>query len=247
MRRSVPATISIVLLGQIPCPAALSIVAAGSDLDEPNWSTAGYGQLGSMFFAADDTAVTGSAALTTALVKSGPAWLGDPAGLATTSTTNDETPDVTLEGLARTGAIVRSGLNTDDNWGLMTVTFGSGAPEALRIGVLVGAQRFNTDVGVDIPTAVSIGERIGTATSGWVAQATDRSGLTATDFRADWYFFEVSGIQAGDTIAVGGQRADPTAPDKFVAINGLTFDVVPEPSALVLLGVGMAGFLRRHR
>lgn len=69
------------------------------------------------------------------MVKSGPAWLGDPVGLTGGSVTNDETPDVTLEGLASTGALLRSGLNTDDNWGMATITFGAGVPDTLRIGL----------------------------------------------------------------------------------------------------------------
>lgn len=236
----------LISLAPFTCHAALTITAAGSDLNEPNWSTAGHGQLGHIFFAADGTTVTGNADPTTGMVKSGPSWLGDPAGLSS-SVTNDESPDVALEGLASTGALLRFGINNDLNYGLATISFGAGVPDTLRVGLLVGAQRFNTDVGVDIPAAVSLGERVGTSTLGWVSQATDRSGLSANDIRADWYFFEVSDIQAGEVLTIGGQRSSATAPDKFVVINGVTFDVIPEPSSALLIGLGGLVLLCRRR
>lgn len=62
------------VLTPLACPAALTIVADGTDLNEPNWSTAGYGQTGHIFFAADGSLVGGNADLTTGMVKSGPAW-----------------------------------------------------------------------------------------------------------------------------------------------------------------------------
>ena len=53
---------------------------------------------------------------------------------------------------------------------------------------------------------------------------------------------------AGDgelNIALGGEN--PLAPDNNPILNGMTLEVVPEPSSAALMFLGLLGFLARRR
>lgn len=257
--RAVAGSFSVVL-GLLMLPgissAEFAASAAGSQTNQPNWQTAGYGSTGHMFFGADGVKMPSSVSNpAVGMVKSGPAWLGDPVAVPTSLTvppissfkmvggdpsngthyprTQDPLAKAAavLEGLSGTGGCTLFGLNDDSDYGAVKITFGAGVPSTMTVGVLVGAVRFNDSVGSDIPAQVSIGQLIGSSTTWLVSQATMPLASATAAPQADWYFFELTGVQENDVLVIGGKRSSATSPDKFVNINGLVFDAPGDPGS----------------
>jgi hypothetical protein len=248
--RAVASSCSVVL-GLLLLPdvssAQFAASSAGSQINQPNWQTAGYGSTGHIFFGADGVKMPSSVSTpTTGMVKSGPSWLADPEAvpasnfrmiggdpLNTSHYPRSEAPvakaATVLEGLAGTGGCTLFGLNDDNDYGTVKITFGAGVPSTMTVGVLVGAVRFNDDVGSDVPAEVSIGQLSGSSTTWLVSQATTPLPSATAPPQADWYFFELTGVQENDVLVIGGKRSSATAPDKFVNINGLVIDAAGDP------------------
>ncbi len=118
---------------------------------------------------------------------------------------------------------------------LVTMTVGAGAPSNLYIGVL-------EDQNLDSPSQITISDSNGgTATANpQIYFPTTLSGGQNT-----WYFFDVSGAQAGDvlTLSVAQYNTGASYADHGT-VSGLTFDSVnplattPEPATLGLFAIG---------
>lgn len=235
----------------VPISAAVVITPAGSDLNQPDWENEGIGGLGALFFAADgatrnnDTSVAGGLASDQPGYVLGPGNATSSGGLFSGANSFDEVSldDPTTAGTIVPGAIAVASVNDDLFKEVFTLEFDAGVPDGLTIGILVGAaDPSNGGTSPDVPTLVGIREAGGTA----VTQVTDK---TASSTRADWYFFNVTGITDGTVLEFGGTRTSSSSPDKLVGINGVSFDVIPEPGSLALVAAGgvlLAG-LRRNR
>ncbi|MCH7226231.1 PEP-CTERM sorting domain-containing protein [Haloferula sp. A504] len=116
---------------------------------------------------------------------------------------------------------------------IATITFTSGVPSDLVITLmndnLTGAPTFGFDL---------------RASDGTTVLATVNS-FTQTDV-PDWHSFDLSGITAGDSVQVWG-LTNPGNTIRTTLLGGITFDVVPEPSSVGLVGLSMLGLLVRRR
>lgn len=64
----------------------------------------------------------------------------------------------------------------------------------------------------------------------------------------DWHSFQLSGMTAGDEVQIWGTDPAGTAnTDRSTTLGGITFDVVPEPSAALIGVFGVLALLRRCR
>ena len=130
----------------------------------------------------------------------------------------------------RLGSLFGPGLGQGVAGDLISLTFGEDAADSYRIGVLSrggGIFQANNNVSVftdSLEDAVTVN-----VTSGDPGIA----------------FFDVSGITAGDSLVIRSQDNGLVGGGN-PAIRGVVFDVVPEPSALALTGVGALALLRRR-
>jgi hypothetical protein len=116
---------------------------------------------------------------------------------------------------------------------------GSNFPQqGVRIGVLVDQNTAGDDVNQQLYWADSGGN----AVAGSVVNTLSSSnGGTMGNF--DGYFFDLTGNE-GDTYVL---RILQRTGQNNVVLSGLTFDVVPEPASLTLLGMLTGGLLLRRR
>lgn len=219
---------------------AATIVGAGSDLTTGGaWRTSGVAKP----LDGDGTNIYGSDGylLTTSPVGSLPSYVlsignlgldyyqGQNAGYSFVD-------NPTAAGSIRTGVWYQnSGNGVEDNLLLFTLSQNAN----FRLGVLV-----DTSGQMDIsPSSLRLRQTVGgSANSGLIA-----SNLGA-DLVADWYFFDVTGI-SGDQFVLsrvnwynGGAQAFSNG------VAGVTFDSIPEPATMGLMGLALAGLaLRKYR
>ncbi len=122
---------------------------------------------------------------------------------------------------------------------LATLTFGSGVPGSLDLGVLEdnGSGANNTMASV---TLADSADNTITATAN----------VAGTQSSNDFYFFDLSGLSPGDAITVAVTNKTPNTAGANAELGGFTFDTVPESSTLGLLAVSSLGLLmigRRRR
>jgi hypothetical protein len=123
---------------------------------------------------------------------------------------------------------------------LVTITLSGSVPQEFQLAVLgdtYGNGRFNTYTVSD-----------GTAATASQADA-KVDGTNQTEI-TQFYYFDISNAQSGDTISIaalptgtaGGTDLDPM-------LSGITFDTIPtpEPASLSILAFGAVGLLNRRR
>jgi hypothetical protein len=141
----------------------------------------------------------------------------------------------TAAGTIRTGVWYQnSGNGVEDNILLFTLSQNA----SFRLGVLV-----DTSGQVDVsPSSLRLRQTVGgSANSGLIA-----SNLGA-NLSGDWYFFDVSGL-TGDQFILSGVNWYAGGAAQFSnGVAGLTFDSVPEPATVGLIGLALAGLLLKRQ
>ena len=122
-----------------------------------------------------------------------------------------------------------------------TLTADQAVGETLRLGVFGGTNNSDTRLGFTT---------LGVTAGGEFASAIDDR-ATNTGNATDLYFFDITGLVAGDEIVISAANSN-LAGNNFNAatIGGVTFDTtiaVPEPSSLAVLGLSAMGLLIRRR
>lgn len=116
--------------------------------------------------------------------------------------------------------------------------------KSFRVGILNNNQGHSSNDNSGLtPDFIGVNQTSGgSATSG-----TLDSSSTPTPFqaRAHWIFFDISGAVANDTFAIN--IGSDGAPHNQTGIGGLTFDTIPEPTSMGLLGLGLMGLCARRR
>ncbi len=128
--------------------------------------------------------------------------------------------------LTVSGTTYQTGVQYTTGGNLASVTFGTGAPATVRLGILLDSS--SQASGVTVVTASRSGATL----------TVDHSG--SSPVHNDFYFVDVSGIQAGDTITVSATGV----PGVDANIGGITFDVPPTvtlAAAAAQLGVTAVG------
>lgn len=228
---------AVLLLTAIIQPAsAATILPVGSVQGENDWFTAGYGSAGYVFFGSGaSTPVRGGALNATngSISVTQNAALGGSAVYPALS----QALELPTGGTFTAGVWYTAGLTNDNLSNIATFTFGAGSPDSVRIGVLVGATSMASGMPADFPGTVAING---------VSQLVLQPATEMTS--ADWYFFDVTGITAGDTFTIQSSRIADVANHRFNPVSGVVFAAVPEPSAFLFAAMG--GFLclgRRRR
>ncbi len=225
---------------------AATILAGGTDFNNPNWNTAGYGDVGYAFFdgrqsdriqfsdsALDDGALNGGNIVLT------PGAVGN----ASSPSANSVAIQNGAGGTTTVGALFNSGLSAGVFNNVFTLGFNAGSPSSARIGILVGASEITAGNPGDYPASIRLTQTSGTGTDVVTTTVTQRN-----TFQADWYFFDVTGITSGNVFTLAATPISGTSPDRFNPINGVAIGAIPEPTTFVVLlgGLGLL-ILRRRR
>ena len=113
--------------------------------------------------------------------------------------------------------------------------------ETLRLGVFGGTNNNDLRIGF---TELQV-------TAGGIDSSIVTSDRTANSGNApDLYFFDITGLSAGDEIIISAANSNTTGNNfNTASISGFTLDtaVVPEPSSAALLGLGGLALLLRRR
>ncbi len=232
--------LTIVLLGSLAAfsisssSAAPIVTTAGTDLNNPNWDTAGYGDVGYSF-------LQGSATPTFSQSPTGGVLAGGGSVTLTRNAADRGNPisQIALEnpggvGTFTAGAWFTTGLASGASPNVFTLTFTTGSPTSARIGILVGAAEFVSGAPLDYPISISLNGVKATVTK-------------PTSYQADWYFFDVTNIAVNDTVAVSAEFVADSAGNRYNPINGVVISAIPEPGSIALLGLGIFGLILRRR
>ena len=112
---------------------------------------------------------------------------------------------------------------------LFEIVFGDGVADAYRIGLVShGGPLFDGAAEVTL------------------ASADGSASVDVTSSSTGLAFFDVTGIQSGDILTVFSQNNAANG-GGAQTLRGVTFDVVPEPSSLALLGTGALLLVKRKR
>jgi len=220
---------------------AAVITPAGSDVTgTTQWQTAGYGDDFYAFAIVDDdenltTGGNNAADFAAAHVAEG----GDAI------TTVAGTTPANLETVGMVGVAFDFGVGAGSVASSLELTFNVAQPTGVRLAVLIGAHEVTDSPDStesianvrDIPQSLDI-NGVSVATGGPEAFVTTRP---------DWYFFDITDIQAGDVVTIGGTHVDDSSADRFVPINGFGVTIVPEPASATMIGLGGMLILARRR
>lgn len=127
-----------------------------------------------------------------------------------------------------TGVLFQSG-GTNVTKTLVTLTFGTGTPSALKLGLLEDNGNYpNND-----EASVTVQDAANNAVSASATVAGDSPSISN-----DFYFFDLSGLASNDSVNVL-----VTSIGSNQSIGGVTLDAAPEPTALGILTLGGLGLL----
>jgi hypothetical protein len=134
-------------------------------------------------------------------------------------------------------ANLRSGINffSLDTSNLNRITFGSGIPTTgVRIGI------FTDNHGLDMNSYTVTHTTVGAGGSN--AGNVSFNVSTFNNDGNDFHFFDIKNAVAGDVFTIAGTGNG----SGFSYLGGITVDVIPEPSAALLGGLGLLALLRRR-
>ncbi|MCE9555053.1 MAG: PEP-CTERM sorting domain-containing protein [Planctomycetes bacterium] len=229
---------------------ATPIVAYNSGLtvlNQPNWFTAGFGNVGYGFFKNGGAAASPALLLSGGQVSGGYITVTQMGAGIITSQTNVVALQHPAGGTfnAWTHATT-SGLTGGVYSDAVSILFGAATPAnlSMHIRILVGAEEQNTASPPDISARIRLST--GTGGSGSTANIAPTIRATPLPARADWYNFDVTNINPGDTLYISAQPITGSSPNRFNPLNGVAFAtdvVVPEPGTWALASVGLLGLL----
>ncbi|MFC5050410.1 PEP-CTERM sorting domain-containing protein [Rubritalea spongiae] len=227
---------------------AAVIVSGGFNLDETQWVTEGYGDYGYIFF---NNSASKTAAISTNISTS-----------ATTDMTYSRHAAHTVNASTQTGINAAvpiqntAGTATDlsvgywRNHGTNSSTFANvisfdmnTTASTLRIGVLVGAggQSDGNADPRDYPSDIKLSDGTNEYTHTVIRPQASAA------YQADWYFFDVTGIDNTTTLTVSATGQSTVSPNLNTPISGVVFSAIPEPSSTALIGLGSLALLARRR
>jgi hypothetical protein len=159
---------------------------------------------------------------------SGQGPLDDPtAGISTT-----------VSDWATVGFNTRTDTGGAGAWGeLLEISLNEFSPKKFRLGIIAGTE--GTSDGRWDPTGFRITD------GGTTVYATVTNLEISAGSRPNMVFFDID-LNGETTGIIAIQNSQRTA-GQGGSITGITFDAIPEPDALVLLGIGVAGLLIRRR
>jgi hypothetical protein len=142
-------------------------------------------------------------------------------------------------GVLETGVHYYGSAVTGTEQDFYTITLTQAAD--FRLGMITD----HTDFAAISPSQLRVRQTVGGSANSGLITTIDR------DLDGDYYFFDITGGQAGDTFVVSGVVStfpDGTPPGaRSNGLGGITFDTIPEPSISILGGLGLVALLRRRR
>ena len=226
----------VALVGAFAVPTAqatLNISAAGSSLGISTLSPAPSGYV---FFKGSGSTTASSSVYTLSPLA--------PTSYATLFTGSDNFYSDTTSGYSSlaignlpsfTTGVAYQSTGSSVTTQLLTITFGTGTPSDLVIGLLEdnGNGPPNNEASVTVQDAANTSNEVTTLVAGSANPTTN-----------DFYYFDLSGLSTGDQVNV---LVTSAADASNASLGGVTFDAVPEPTTLGLLALGGLGLLLSAR